>query len=136
MSTVIEDPPEQTAASLVSGIVGDVQQLVEQQFQLTRRQIEEELRVRAAAASVLAVGLGVSLLGAMVLCLALVNLLHWAASPPVSDPAWLPLWGCHAVVAAVLLGSGGVLSLVGGARFRAVTPFQNPLAHIRQEHFQ
>ena len=37
MSADIQDPPAQTAASLVSGILEDLQRLVQQQLLLTRR---------------------------------------------------------------------------------------------------
>lgn len=127
MSTEVENPPEQTAASLVSGILGDLQHLVEQQFQLTRREIEEELRQRAAAAAVLGLGMGVFFLDAIVLCLSLAHLLHWMASPLGTDPAWLPLWACYTVVAAVLAVGGGILALVGRARFRSIDSYQNPV---------
>ena len=130
MSTDVEVPPVQTAASLVSGILGDLQHLVEQQFQLTRREVEEELRQRAAAAAVFAVGMGVFFLDAIILCLTLVHLLHWATSPPGTDPAWFPLWACYAVVAAVLVVIGGILTQVGRVRFRTINPYQNPATEI------
>lgn len=133
MSTDIEYLPEQTAASLVSGILGDLQHLVEQQFQLTRREIEEELRLRTAAAALFGLGAGVLFLSASVVCLTLIHLLHWIASPSGADPAWLPLWACHAVVAAVLAASGGILAQVGLARFRSIKSFQNPVTEILQE---
>ena len=44
-----EPPPLQSAAALVGGIVGDLKSLIEQQLQLTRMQIESELRQRIAA---------------------------------------------------------------------------------------
>ena len=134
MSTEVEDPPEQSAASLVSGILGDLQHLVEQQFQLTRREVEDELRQRASAAAVFGLGMGVFLLDAIVLCLTVAHLMHWMASPPGTDPAWLPLWACHAVVAAVLVVIGGILAVVGRAKFRSIDPFQNPVTEILQEH--
>ena len=133
MSTDLENPPGQTAASLVSGILGDLQQLVEQQFQLTRREIEDELRQRATAGGIFFLGLGVSFLSMILLCLTLVHLLHWLTSPPGTDVAWLPLWGCHAVLAAVFAIIGGILTLVGRARFQSVTPFLNPVTEILQE---
>ena len=133
MSTEVEYPPEQTTASLVSGILGDLQLLVVQQFQLTRREIEEELRQCAAAAAVFALGIGVFFLSAIVLCLTVAHLLHWVASPPGTDPAWLPLWGCHAVVAVVLAVIGGILACVGRAKFKIIEPFQNPITEILQE---
>ena len=130
MSTDVEVPPVQTAASLVSGILGDLQHLVEQQFQLTRREVEEELRQRAAAAAVFAVGMGVFFLDAIILCLTLAHLLHWMASPPGTDPAWFPLWACYAVVATVLIVIGGILTQVGRVRFSTINPYQNPATEI------
>ena len=130
---LVEVPPEQTAASLLSGILGDLQHLVEQQFQLTRREIEVELRQRAAAAAVFGVGMGVFFLDAIVLCLTAAHLLHWVASPPGTDPAAFPLWACYAVVAAVLVVIGGILVQVGRARFSSVEPFKNPITEILQE---
>src|SRR6185436_10776110 len=112
MSTDLEDPPEQTAASLVTGILGDLHHLVEQQFELTRREIEDELRQRVTATAVFGVGAGFLFLAAVVLCLTVAHLLHWVASPPGTDPAWLPLWACYGVVAAVFAVDGGILSLV------------------------
>jgi len=134
MSTDLEDRSGQTAASLVSGILDDLQDLVEQQFQLTRREIEEEIRQRAAAAAIFTLGLGVFFLDAIVLSLTLAHLLHWVASPPGTDPAWLPLWACHAVLAAVLVVIGGVLTWVGRARFRSIDRSQNPVTEFLQEN--
>jgi Putative Actinobacterial Holin-X, holin superfamily III len=128
MSTDLDDRSDQSAASLVSGILDDLQDLVEQQFQLTRREIEEEICQRAAA------GMGVLFLDAIVLSLTLVHLLHWVASPPGTDPAWLPLWACYAVLAAVLVVIGGVLMWVGRARFRSIDRAQNPVTEFLQEN--
>ena len=134
MATDIDAPVEQTAASLVSGILGDLQQLVEQQFQLTRREIEDELSRRAMAAAVFAAGLGVLFLDAIEICLTFAHGLHWGTSPPGTDPAWLPLWVCHGVPAVVLFVIGGILVQVGRARFRSIEPSQNPVTEILQEH--
>jgi protein-S-isoprenylcysteine O-methyltransferase Ste14 len=134
MSTSVKDPPEQTVMTLVSGIFGDLQHLVEQQFLLTRREIEVELRQRAAAAAVFGLGIGILFLDAIVLCLTLAHLLHWVASPPGTDSAWIPLWGCYAVVTVVLAVIGGILTLVGRTRFKSISPCQNPAAEILQEH--
>ena len=134
MSFDIEDPPEQTASSLVSGIFGDLKHLVEQQFQLTRQEIEDGLRQRAVAAAVVGLGVGILFLAAVALCLSLSRLLHWSASPPGTDPAWLPLWACHAIVAAVLAISGVTIAYVGRAKFRSIDPPQSFATDILQEH--
>ncbi len=133
MLTDIEYPPEQTAASLVSGILGDLQHLVDQQFQLTRREIEVELRQRAEATAVFGVGVGFLFLAAISLCLTFSQLLHWVASPTGTDPAWFPLWACHAVVAAVLAVIGGLFAVVGRTKFKSIVPFHNPITEILQE---
>lgn len=134
MSTDLEDHVHQSAASLLSGILGDLQLLVEQQFQLTRQEIEEELRLHLAAASVFALGIGVFFVGGIVFCLSMAHLLHWAALTPGVDPAGLPLWACHAVVAAVLFLAGGVLVLRGRAKFKLIDVYRNPATEIMQEH--
>lgn len=120
MPTDVDHPPDQTAAALVSGILGDLQILVEQQFQLTRREIETELRQRAAAAGFMALGAGILFLGAIVLSLAIADLLHWMTSPVGTDPAWSPLWACRVLVAVVFAALGGGLALVGRIRFRSI----------------
>ena len=130
MSVVEQHPADQTAASLVSGIVGDLQQLVEQQFQLTRHEIEEELRQRAGAATILFVGVALLFLDAMVVCQSLALLLHWATSPAGTDPAWFPLWMCYAAVAAVLVGMGGIVTQIGCSRFKSTVKAKNPATEI------
>ena len=134
MSIDIEDPPEQTTSSLVSGIFGDLKRLVEQQFQLTRQEIEDGLRQRAVAAAVVGLGVGILFLAAVALCLSLSHLLHWSASPPSTDPAWLPLWACHAIVAAVLAVSGVTVACVGRTKFKSIDPPQSSATDILQEH--
>lgn len=133
MLTDIEYPPEQTAASLVSGILGDLQHLVDQQFQLTRREIEVELRQRAEATAVIGLGVGFLFLAAISGCLSLSHLLHWVTSPIGTDPAWFPLWACHAVVAAVLGVIGVIFACVGRTKFKSIESFHNPLTQILQE---
>jgi hypothetical protein len=134
IGTATKDRPDQTAASLLSGILGDLQHLVEQQFELTRREIEDEIRQRAIAAAAFALGVTIFFVGAIVFCFGLSHLLHWATSPGGADPAWLPLWACHTVVAAALALIGGVVAHVGRVKFRSTAPFPNPLSELLQKH--
>jgi len=133
MSTNVEHPPEKTAASLVSGILGDLQQLIEQQFQLTRREIDEEIRHRAAASAVFALGIGILFLNGIMLCLTGTYFLHWVTSPIGTDSASIPLWGCHAAVAVVLTILGGVVTQIGRARFNSIERCRNPVSEILRE---
>lgn len=128
-----EPPPVQTAASLVSGILGDLRNLVEQQFQLTRLQIEAELRQRFVAVAVFSAGVVVLFVSTIFVCFSLSHLLHWFASPAGTDPAAYPLWMCHAAVAAILGVTGGILAWAGLSKFRSVVPFHNPVRGLFQE---
>jgi hypothetical protein len=136
MSLDLKDPPKETATSLVSGIFGDLQQLAQQQFQLSRCELKQALRQRAYAAAYLGFGTTCLLLATLVLGLTAAHWLHWMASPPGTDPAWLPLWGCHAVVAVLLAAIGGSLGLIGRARFHTADAFHNPIAEIFRERDQ
>ena len=133
IGTVPSDPPDQTAASLVSGILGDLQHLVEQEFQLTRREIEDEIRQRAMAAAVIVLGATIFLLGAIVFCFGLADLLHWATLPRGADAAGFPLWACHVVVAAVLAVSGAIVAQVGRVKFTSTAPFRNPFTELMRK---
>lgn len=136
MSSPTEDPRAPSALSLISGILVDVEHLVEQQLQLTRREIEQELRERLSAASVMVAGFVSWLLAAIVVCQMFAHLLHWATSPAGTDPAKVPMWGCYAVIALVLTVSGGILVQFGLKLFRSVVPCENPVTELLQESVQ
>jgi hypothetical protein len=141
MATEVQNHPEQQSlTSLVTGIVNDFQDLVKQQLQLTRREIEADLRKTREAASLWALGLGVLFLGAIVLCLMLVHLIHWLAIPAAvagaADPAYLPLWVCYLIVGAVFAGSGVGLVLAGKKKLDSVHPLDNPATQALKENVQ
>jgi len=136
MATEVQQHSEPSLSSLVSGIVNDIQDLVKQQLQLTRREIEADLRKSKEAASLLALGLGIAFLGAIPFCLMLVHLLHWLTSPPPADPAGLPLWACHGLVGVLLLIVGGSLAAVGRNKLNTVHPLDNPATEALKENVQ
>lgn len=133
MPTDVESLPKQTAASLISGMLIDFKHLVELHLRLTRREIELAFQQRTAAAMVFSLGAGTLLIAFMTLCLTLVHLLHWAASPAGTDPAWLPLWCCHALAAFVFAAIGGILAIVGRARFRSIETYSRSAGKILKE---
>jgi hypothetical protein len=136
MATEVHNHAEPSVSSLLGGIVNDIQDLVKQQLTLTRHEIEADLRKSKEGASILALGVGFVLLGAIMLCLMLAHLIHWLASPQTMDPASLPLWGCYAIVSAVFLVPGGFLFMAGMKKIEQINPVQNPATQALQENVQ
>jgi len=136
MATEVQNRSEPSLSSLVSGIVSDVQDLVKQQLQLTRQEIEDDLRKARDAAWLFAVGVGVCFLGAISLCLMLAHLLHWLTAAHAIDSAAFPLWACHGVVGATLVVIGGCLAGAGRQKMNSVHPTQNQATEALKENVQ
>jgi hypothetical protein len=118
--------------------VSDFQDLVKQQLQLTRKEIEADLRRTREAASLWVAGLVTLLLGGFTGCLMLAHLIYWLASPappPAEAPA-VPLWVCYLIVFAVLGPAGWCLTLAGSKRFQAVHPLESPASEGLKENVQ
>jgi hypothetical protein len=120
MATATENPTEQSMTTLVSGIVGDLHDLVKQQMELTRREIGEDFRKSKEAARLLVLGLGMLTLGAFMLSLTLALLLWWLSSPAGADPARIPLWACFGIVGVVFGAIGWPLTTAGQKEFDSV----------------
>ncbi len=93
-------------ASLVTGIVDDTKQLIRQQLALLRWELMDDLAKTKRAILALAAGSIISLVGGILLCLMLIQLLAWAL------PA-LPLWACYAIVGVPITGLGCMLLFLG-----------------------
>lgn len=89
-------------STLVGGIIDDAQKLIEQQFTLLKQDVHKDIQDAKDAGRMLGAGVGLLSAAAVLLLFALVYLLYWLAEPH------LPLWGCFAIV-------GAVLALIGGA---------------------
>jgi hypothetical protein len=125
MPTSFPATSESGVPSLVHGIVDDIGDLIKQQIQFAQAEIKADLRKSKEAAALLTAGVGSGLLGLVFVGLMVVHLLHWLTAPPGMDPAGLPLWGCHAIVAVLFLASGAVLFLIGRRMFASdVLPVQ------------
>ena len=133
MSLDLQDPPQQTVTSLLKGILGDLQRLVDQQIRLTRQEIVGELRQRAAGGALIVLAAAVLLLSGHALCLTLAHVIHWLASPATPDPSGFPLWACHLVVAVVFAAIGVGLLLTGRSRFRHAAEGSIPATNSLQE---
>lgn len=133
MSTGIDYQPEQSTAALLTGILSDLQLLVEQQLRLTRREILDDLQQRGLAASMLMLGVGVLFIDAIVASLTLAHLLHWITSPALTDPASVPLWACYGIMVVILTVVGCVLIQTGKVRFTTQSARQNKTIETQQE---
>jgi len=98
-------------------------------LRLTRQEIQGDLRKSKEAASCLAVGAGLILIGAFAACLTLAHLLYWLVAPSGTDVSSLPLWACYAIVGILFLITGGSSILVAKKRMDAVG---NPLHDTAQ----
>jgi len=127
-------------ASLVGGIVSDVQDLIKQQLELTRKEIEADLRKTRDAASLLFAGIGIALFGCFSFCLMLAHLIHLLTTPAnlqaVQDPAAIPLWGCYGIVTVVLLAAGGGLAFAGKKKFDSFNPLPDESAQVLKENIE
>jgi len=88
MSTTVSSGPDgsPTVTELVSGIMGDVQNLAVQHLDLFRREMKEDVKKTTDALSSLAVGLAVAQVGSFLLSLMLVHLMMELAP---NLPGWV-----------------------------------------------
>jgi Putative Actinobacterial Holin-X, holin superfamily III len=124
-----QSPPERSVTTLVSGIIADAQQLIQQQFTMFRQEIRDDLRKTKEAALSLALGVGISLVGSVLLLLMLPFLLYWAV------PA-LPLWACFGIVGGVLTTLGGALVYAGVKKIESFNPLSDQSAQTMKENLQ
>jgi uncharacterized membrane protein YqjE len=129
MATVQDHPPASSMTSLVGGIINDAQDLITQQLALFRTEIRAELRKAQEAAIMLAIGIGVLLIGVLILELMLPLLLNWLW------PA-VPLWACFAIVGGIHSVAGVILLVVAIKQFRAVHAVPEQSVEALRENLQ
>jgi hypothetical protein len=92
-------------ASLLGGIISDIQTLVRQEITLAKTELLSEWDKAKTAAGSMAVGATVLALGGFFLCVTVVCVLH--------EVAGLPWWASFLIVGGVLTGLGLVLFYTG-----------------------
>jgi hypothetical protein len=105
-----ELPP--SMASLLGGIVSDVQTLVRQEIALAKTEMLREWDKAKTAAGSMAAGAAILALGGILLCVSVVGVLH--------EVAGLPWWASFLIV-------GGVLAVLGAMLFGTG---RNQAAHV------
>jgi hypothetical protein len=140
MATDLQTPQENQTSLVgtIKGIVLDFQKLVEQQFAMVRAEIRSDWDRTRSALWPIAVGAGVSAVGGVLLCFMLVYLLHWLTTPAAAnvDPAYIPLWGCFAIIGGGLALIGGALIFLGVRQFQSFNPLPNESAEALKENVQ
>lgn len=130
MATNLQAGSEPSLTSLVSGIVGDFQELIKQQLALFKAELSADFRKTREASALLVVG-GVGLFfGCGLLCLTAVNLLEWAFRPQ------LELWACYLIVCGVVSTVGASLAAVGWKQFHSFNQHPNPVVEAMKENLE
>ena len=117
-------------ASLVAGIIGDVQVLVTQQLKLTRQELVANLQLRQSAALIMSIGAGLGFIAGLLLSVGLVHFLHQSTGPLGTDPNRLSLGACYAIVSTILFAGSLGLLCWGRLKLRAIPAWQNVAEHI------
>jgi hypothetical protein len=117
----------QSVTSLVSGIVQDAQELLKQQFDLFKHELHSDFAKVKSGVQVLGVGVGIALIGAIVLSVALPLGLH-SAFPS------LPLWLSFAISGCLFVAVGAGLYWAGWVRLHAVNPLPDETGEALKEN--
>ena len=128
MADRIPTESPQSMASLLGGIASDIQTLVRQEITLAKTEMLREWDKAKTAAESIAAGAAVLAVGALLLCLCVVSVLHEAIP--------LPWWASFLIVGGVLTVAGAVLFLVGRARAAQVNVIPPQTAETLRENVQ
>jgi len=136
MPTQAPTASEPGFAALVREIVTDIGDLIGQQVQFAKAEIKSDVQKSMTTASLFALAAASLFIGVVFFGLMVVHLLHWLTITGQTDPARLPLWGCHAIVAAMFLASGAVLGFIGKKTWDAFTPVPSQTAQTLKENVE
>jgi hypothetical protein len=116
----------QTVTGLISGIVGDAQELVKQQVALVRAEIKADFQRTIQAAVMLAIGSLVAVPAVFLLCNMFVFMLH--------ELAGLSTWASYGIVGGLFAVLSTVLIGVGIQRFRSFNPLPDQSVEAFKEN--
>jgi len=109
---------EPTMTELVSGIADDAQRLIQQQYQMLRAEIKEDVRRTKSALMYMGFGIGASIIGTVFLVVALPLLINDLLDVVITRP-----WVGWAIIGGVML----VVGLIGLFAGRRIFQKNNPL---------
>ncbi len=117
-----------TLATLVGGIVTDLQTLIRQELQLARREVQQEFDKAKIGIACLAAGAGLLALAVIPLLFMVVHL--------ISHYTTIPLWGSFGIVGGGFAVLGAVLIAAGVAKVRQVHVVPPQTAQTMRENVQ
>lgn len=137
MANEVQSPPDEASMTgLMRGIINDIGDLIRHEIKFAGTEIKADLRKTREAVVVLALGAGTFLLGAILLALMLVHLLHWLSMHERTADAAIPLWGCYGIVSAVFLLAGSVGAYSGYKMFASFNPLPDQTANNVKENVE
>ena len=106
----VETPSSTPLTELVSGIVSDLQKLTTQQIRMLSAEFKEDISRSKQTVQYMGAGVGLAAVGVIFLLVSSVFLLD--------ELTTIPLWGCWAIVGAVLT-IGGIIAISVGKNVAA-----------------
>jgi Putative Actinobacterial Holin-X, holin superfamily III len=119
---------DSSMTQLISGIVGDAQELVRKEIALARQEVREELDAAKRAGMKLGIAGAVLAVGGLLVVLAIAqgiaDLLDW------------PVWAGYALVGVVLAIAGGILFSAGQRQIKDVHPLPERTVETIKENVE
>jgi len=128
MADRITTESPQSMTSLLGGIVSDIQTLVRQEITLAKTEMLREWDKAKSAAGSMAAGVAVLAVGALLLCITVVCVLH--------EVAGLPWWASFLIVGGALAVLGAVLYYTGRNKAAQVNVIPPQTAETMRENVQ
>jgi len=129
MATDLKHSPDVSVSELITGIVGDLQHLMQQQFELLKHDVKNDLVKVRDAGLLMGAGAACALVAVILIMQMLVYLTWWLL------PNW-PLWAWFAVWGGVMVLVGAALIVGGRSRISTVRPMEEPAATALKENVE
>jgi uncharacterized membrane protein YqjE len=113
----LSETESDSVGQIVKGIVQDVETLAQQHITLFKKDIQEDLRKLKEGAFSLGIGLAVCLIGALLLGIAVSELILKLFPDP---NVWR--WAAYAITGILVTGSGVFMLYMGGREVKEATP--------------
>jgi len=117
-----------SVAQLLSGIVGDAQELVRKEIALARQEIREELDAAKSAGIKLGIAGGVLAVGGLLLVLAIAQ--------GIADLFNWPTWAGYALVGVLLAIAGGILFSAAQRQIKEIRPMPERTVETMKENVE